>query len=619
MGVGAYNEDETVSEDYISFIKVRAPETGLVITTGARVSSKYSTLKFFGCYDDSFLSGLRSLAKTAHQAGAKIFLQILELGGTDPESPYVPSCESPVYSDEWESTIKPKPLEISQIQEIIEDFVQASRRAQEAGFDGVELDGAENFLVSDFLCPYFNRRRDRYGGNFENRLRFAVDIVRGIKSVCGRDYPVGFKFNAFYDIPQGINLELGVKIADRMASEGVSYIHEWSFARLDKPLSMFKFPPMPNLYQPRNTTIPIAQNLKAHIDTVPIIAAGGILKPAEADRIIEEGKADLVAVGRAFIAEPLWALKARTGETVRPCIRCHVCHHEVAVEGNKIVCSVNPDVFLKNIPSRTSRPKDVMVVGAGPCGIMAAVTAAARGHTVTLYEKERHPGGKLLPGSAPGFKHEFKDLLRYFRELVEKSAVKLVTGVTVTPDFIEGQSPDILVVAIGAEPVVVDIQGARGERVIDAVEALNHADAYRGQQIVVIGGGDVGCETALHLSRKKNKVTIVEKLDELMKGEEIKHNTAVLEVMLKQAGIEIYTGAFVTGIFPALVTVQDKEKREIKLSADLVILATGYQPVLKKVNALLNACQNSCASGDCVEPNRLRQAVSDGFGLGSRI
>lgn len=619
MGIGAYNDDESVADDYIHFVKARAGDTGLIITTGSRVSEKYGKFKVIGCYDDRFIPGLNKLVKAVHEKGSKIFLQMICLGGADPEDPYVPSAEVPMYQEEWEEPVRPKELTASQIEEIIKEFVKAAGRAGQAGFDGVELTGAEDFLVSAFMCPCLNRRTDEYGGSFEKRMRFPEKIVRGIKRALGDGFPVGFKFNAFYDLPDGIDFELGVKIAQKMADAGAAYIHEWSFARLDRPMSMFKYPPMPNLYQPRNTTIPIAHNLKKNISNIPVIASGGILKPDEADSIISEGKADMVAVGRSFIADHLWAFRSGRGLRIRPCIRCHVCHHEVAVVGEIVACSVNPDVLVKNEPLKTDATKKVMVAGAGPGGITAALTASVRGHNVSLYEKGGSIGGMLIPGSAPDFKYEFSDLLEYFKEEVNSSGIELFKNRNITPGFVREKNPDTLIVATGAVPLLIDIPGIERGNVVDAVDALNNADDYRGKKIVIIGGGDVGCETALLLSRKGNDVSIVEMLDGLMKNEEIKNNTMVLEKMLKDDGVDYYLNSCVESVGEGHVRIKDGNNNITELQSDIVVIAAGYKAQSNEVNALLESCRDSHALGDCVVPGRLRQAVSEGYRIGNLV
>jgi 2-enoate reductase len=623
MGIGIYNEDESVPDEYISFIQMRSRATGLVVTTGVRVSDRFSKFRFMGCYSDSHVPGMKRLAAAAHGQDTPVFLQILALGGADPSSPWVPSANIPQYKEEWEGEAKPRELETAQIEELVQAFVRAALLAQEAGFDGVELDAAENFLLSDLICPYTNRRPDRYGGSFENRMSAPVEIVHGIQKACEDNFLIGFKFNAFYDLPDGIDLDLGARIAVRMAKEGVCYIHEWSFAKLDRPMSLFKYTPMPNLYQPRNSTITVARFIRSRLreqgcDT-PVITVGGIVKPEEADGIIAEGSADMVAVGRGFIADGLWAYSALKGKRIRPCIRCHVCHHEVAVEGKAVVCSINPDPVGLTEMKKIRRARDVMVVGGGPAGIIAALTASKRGHRVTLYEKQGEVGGMLIPGSAPDFKHEFGDLLTYFREEVADSCVALFTGKAVTPELIKEKKPDLLIVAVGAVPLIPEIPGMEKGNVLTAVEVLKNARQYTGKRIVVIGGGDVGCETALLLSRNGNDVRLVEILPSLMETEPIEHNTAVLEAMILNAGIIVQTESEVVRVAKEYVTIRDRSGKQSEIPCDLTVVAVGMMPHTSLVEELRRSCTSSYAVGDCVKPQRLRHAVEEGYRIGNAL
>jgi len=575
MGIGTWNTyDETVEDDYITFLENRARGTGLIITTGCRVSSKYGKLRFFGCYSDNQIKGLSKLTKAVHNKGSKIFLQILALGGFDTEEPYVPSIDVPEYSTEWKFKAKPKELKTYEIKEIRDDFAQAARRAKEANFDGVELWASEDGLISTFMTPYFNHRKDEYGGSFYNMMRFPVEIIKEIKKICGEDFPIGFKFNAFYDLPDGIDFNLGVKIAKKVLSAGAAYVHTFTYAKSDKPMSLFKYPPLPNLYQKRNSTIDVSKNLKNNIPDKVIIAASGILKPDEADEIISKEYADMVAIGRAFIADGEWSFKTIKSQYIRPCIRCHVCHHEVATLGNLVVCSVNPDVLgVEKVDKIIGKPKDIKIIGAGPAGIMAAITAAKRGHKITLYEKNNDIGGMLVPGSRPDFKHEFQDFLSYLREEINNANIRLIKNFEVTTDYIYENKPDILVLAIGGVPIIPDIKGIQNARRITAEDALIKGNQFNGESIIIVGGGDVGCETALHLCKKDNKVTIIEKLDKLMEDDEIKYNTVVLEKMLKDAGVKILTSANIIEVKEDNLTVTiDGNKVELpfNLIGDIV-------------------------------------------------
>jgi 2,4-dienoyl-CoA reductase-like NADH-dependent reductase (Old Yellow Enzyme family)/thioredoxin reductase len=617
IGIGAYNDDETVNENYFPFITERAKETGLIITQGTRPSLK-GGVKLIGCYDDRFIPSLKKFAGSAHKNGAKIFLQLVVVGGNDPLGGYAPSVvDIPLYRDQWGrgGANRPKELRNHQIKELVEEFAQAARRAQEAGFDGVEVHGAYGYLISAFICPATNRRTDEYGGSFENRLRFPVEIIRRIKSVCGDDFPIGFKFNSHQEIePEGIDEELGVKNAQRIASEGVVYLHEVTMGEDVMYMQLAKYPSMPTMYQPRNTTVSLAENLKKHIDGVPIIAAGGITKPEEADEIIGENKADMVAVGRALLADPHWTYKAMKGERITPCIKCLVCHNEVVKKGNFAGCTVNPYLVreLEEPLVKAERSLKVMVAGGGPAGVTAAVTASKRGHDVCLYEAQREIGGQLIPGSAPLFKYEFQDLLKYFRDELDDSNVRVEIGKEVTAREVKDEAPDVLIIATGGYSIIPDIPGIDMEHVLPATRCLKEPEFVKGNRVVVIGGGDVGCETAVFLKRRKKEVTIVEKLPTLMEKEDMKYHTLVMEEMLEEEGIVSYTSSEVTDIKEGTLKIKTGDGKTIDLPADTVVVAIGIEKDPAYVENLKEACPVSHVIGDAGVPQTLREAVFDG-------
>ncbi len=624
IGIGAYNDDETVNENYFPFISERARETGLMITQGTRPSLK-GGVKLIGCYDDKFIPGLKKFAGSAHENGAKIFLQIVVVGGNDPLGGYAPSVvDIPLYQDKWGrgDDNRPKELKNHEIKELVEEFAQGAGRAQEAGFDGVEVHGAYGYLISEFICPATNRRTDEYGGNFENRLRFPVEIIQRIKEVCGEDYPIGFKFNAHQEIkPEGIDEELGVKNAARIAEEGVVYLHEVTMGEDVMYMQMAKYPSMPTMYQPRNTTVSLSENLKKNIKGVPIIAAGGITKPDEADTIISKNRADMVAVGRALLADPLWSYKAKRGERITPCIKCLVCHNEVVKRGNFAGCTVNP--YLVREPEEplipAESPRNVMVVGGGPAGVTAAVAASKRGHEVCLYEKEDKIGGQLIPGSAPDFKYEFKDLLKYYEDELEDSSVRVEMNKEVTAGIVKQESPDVLIIAIGGEPVLPSIPGIDKDHVISAPSCLRKPELVKGKKVVVIGGGEVGCETAMVLKKMGRDVTIVEKLETLMELEEMKYHTMVMERMLEEEAVVQYLGSEVVEINDGYIKVKNAGGSIVEIPADNVVVSIGIKTLPEKVEELKRACAFSHVIGDAGEPRTIREAVFEGDKIGRLI
>ena len=630
VGLGYYKEDGTVSVENLNFIKARTKEVSLIITTASASSFRYGKLKFIGSYDDSFIPSLSKLSRAGHYNDAKIFLQLFVMGGPSVLADdafqgvdtWVPSINVPIYK-EWIGNNKPRELKSYHIKELVYDYSQSARRAKEAGFDGVEVKANEDFLLATFITPYFNRRTDEYGGSFENRMRFPLEIIKEIKKVCGKDFPIGFKYNIYYDSPEGygVDLESGVKIGERVAKEGIAYLHVNPFGKNNMPpYSLLEPTIMPNQYQPRNITFPLAAHLKACVKNTAIMPVSGILKPDEANKFIGEGKADLVAVARALVADELWAKKAKDSTRFRPCTKCYVCLHEAA-KGSGLDCSVNPNPLGEKSKKlkKSNTPKDVMVIGGGPGGIMTAITASKRGHNVTLYEKTSEIGGNLITSSMTEIKYEFIDLLNYYREELRESKVKVITGLEVTPESVRKINPDVLVVAIGTKPLSLNIPGLKKNNVLDVINAIKNAKNYKNKNIIVIGGGNNGCEAALLLRRKGNIVTIIEESDRLMKDDIMIYNTLILERMLKKEWVEIRTNSKVTEIYKNYVTVEDNDKNISNLITDLIVAAVGLEPLIKESRSLTEACDVSYSLGDCIKPSRIREAVHEGYKIGSFI
>ena len=613
MGTGVMNDDETLPDEAIDYYVARARGgTGLILSQFGRVS-RYQTTKLLGLYEDRFIPSLRRVADAVHRNGAKMFVQIATLGGRDPAGvTYAPSAiESVLYSQ------VPRELTKDQIQEIIGEFIQGARRVMEAGFDGVELHGAHSYLVGQFMSPHCNKRTDEYGGDFDGRMRFPVEIVRGIRRELGTDVPIGFKFNAFEDLPEGIGFDLAPKIARRMVDEGIIYVHAASASTVE---NLTDYPACPTMYLPRNTLIPLAENIKKTVTEVPIIGTGSVDDPDEAEEIIASGRADMVAIGRGLIADPEWANHAQTGASVVPCIRCNICHYEAVYWGNVLVCSVNPYVAKEaEAPlAPAANPKKVMVVGGGPTGIVAALTASRRGHRVTLYEKQNALGGQMVPGGIPPFKEEIGRLLKYYEGEIAESDVEVKLGVAVTPELIREAGPDALIVAVGARFRRLSIPGADEENVFTAGEVLRDWTIVKGDTVVVIGGGDVGCETATYLQENGKQATVVEIENTLMPENEMKNLTLFLEDRMRRAGVTALTGVDATEIVAGEVKAR-RNGETLSLPADAVVFAVGLEADEGLVNSLKAACPESYVIGDCATPARILEATHEGDRVGREV
>jgi 2,4-dienoyl-CoA reductase-like NADH-dependent reductase (Old Yellow Enzyme family)/thioredoxin reductase len=605
--MGGYHPDRHISDKLVPYLEARSRGgVGLFISEGFQ-ATRYGNATLAGAYDDQFLPSLEKYARATKKYGCASFMQIMALGGKDSGDNYAPSSiESPQFIN------KPKEFSKGQIHEIIDDFIRSARRAQEAGFDGVELHGAHSYLIGQFMSPHFNRREDEYGGDFDRRMLVPSEIMQGIRRTCGRGFPVGFKFSAWEQLPNGVNHDLAARIGKRMAEEGVVYLHVQTSDFYPPAAIRSLYPAMPPMYSPRNTLIELSENLKKHVSNVPIMNAAGIVDPWEADAMIAEGKADLVAVGRALLADPEWPNKAKQGIRIRPCIRCNVCHHRVVALEQEMACTVNPYLERENEEplKEAGIRKEVMIVGAGPAGMWCALLASRRGHRVTLYEQQSEIGGLLIPGCTPSFKKDVRALLDYYRAEINESKVEVRINKRVTPKLVREMKPDVLVVAIGAEPITVKVPGADSKRVMSAMDALTDPTKAKGR-VVVVGGGEVGCETALYLSKLGKEVTIVEALDDILLVNEIKNNSTVLRELLERASVRTYTSTQVAEITPSSVRVVHKDGERSEIEADSIILSIGLEVSKTSVQELMETCPIAFSIGDCVKPARILEAIAE--------
>jgi len=623
MGTRINSTDETWPRRQIRYFEERAAGgVGMIITTFCRVHGSLASFPHIGIYDDRFIPSHRELVDRVHRHGAKIFLQLALSGGK--RSPEAPSA---IYSPNYER--KPRELTTGELDELVRAFVAAAGRAVEAGYDGVEVHGAHSYLIGQMMSPALNKRTDEYGGSFEGRMKFPVDVITGI----GAEYPgfpVGFKFSAHEEIPGGVDIELAKRIAGRIAELGVVYLHVASTASTIEVPS--RYPSVPTMYIPRNTLVPLAEEIKKAVPNVPVMATGSITVPGEAEEFIASGKCDMVALGRTLLADPRWAEKAREGKRVVPCIRCNVCYRQLWYN-RPLCCSVNPYLTREAeqelpVPPRKKR---VMVVGAGPAGIRCALTAAKRGHEVTVYEKRPYVGGMVYPGSRPKFKEDLALLLRWFAGELEESGAKLVLGTEVTPDLIDCERPDALVIAVGSEPVMPDVPGIDKPHVVPAVEVLRDVAGFEGSEAVVVGGGDVGCETACHLSDNGFAVTVVEAMPALMAENDDANIRLQMLALIKERNIRVMTDTRLNAVTDEGIEVILPDGKAWGIDADLVAVAVGlkepessvadgtsmnYTPQSGPLAEMAMKADEVYVIGDCAELGRIREAVRAGEHIG---
>lgn len=614
MATGFAAEDGSVTERLTAYYEERAKSgPGLIIVEITCIDSPVGRGldRQINIDDDRFIPGLARLAQAIKQYGARAAIQLHHAGRQTSSrvTGFKPVAPSPIPGRDGEM---PKELTIDEIKRLVECFAEGARRAREAGFDGVEIHGAHGYLVSQFLSPLSNKRKDEYGGTVENRARFLVEIIKAIRSKVGRDFPVWCRLSAVeMNIEGGITLE-ETKAVARLAQEaGADAIHVSAHSA-----GITRRPPMA---QPPGALIEYAEGVKKAV-SVPVIAVGRIT-PELGEEVLRGGKADFIAMGRQFLADAHVAEKIAEGrlEDITPCLRCFFCLDSVGRRrGKGVQCVVNPTLGQEKewALSPAEKPKKVIVVGGGPGGMQAAIVAAQRGHKVTLLEKANELGGQLLLAAKPPFKDTIEAYRQYLVRQVTKLGVEVRLGGEFTPKLLSSLKPDAVVLATGVEPFIPEIPGIKGKNVLMASQVLSGAET--GQRVAIIGGELVGCETALYLLEKGKKVTIMRRGARLA----TKVNRSIREPMierLRAKGAVMFTGVEYKKITDAGVEITDKEGQKRLVETDTVVLATGASPEDRLAAILKGKVPRLIRVGDCVTPRSIKEAVEEGYQAGMTI
>jgi 2,4-dienoyl-CoA reductase-like NADH-dependent reductase (Old Yellow Enzyme family)/thioredoxin reductase len=569
---------------------------------------------------DAYKEDLRILVEEIHAHGAMVFQQLNHNGrllssmssGTFRIRPVAPSpIPHPVTGE------IPKELTQEEILDLIEKFGNAALRAKDAGFDGVELHGAHGYLLNQFLSPHTNKRCDKYGGNFEGRQRFPLEVLQNVRKMVGEDFPLSYRLSAEEFIPGGLTIEETEVFCSSLAKAGVDLIHV-SAGINESPSTELKVIPM--MDTPRGCYLPLAERIKKRVN-IPVIAVARINSPQMAEQALVEKKADLIAVGRGLIADPDWVQKAAAGQDgeIRTCIACNQGCMERLIKEEKITCIYNPDVGREREYRivKTGVPKKVLIVGGGPGGMEAARVLSLRGHHVTLWEQGDRLGGQvLLYAGFPG-KEEFWGMLDYFTLQLKKCEVSIELNKVATSENVRAFNPQTVILATGAKPRILALPGIDQAHVFTFKEVLNKRNNPE-KAIVVVGGGLVGLETALYLSQQNHQVTVVEILAEIASdaGPLVKAN---LLQKIRKSGITTMTNCELLGIRPtSLDTKQNGAIQEIK-NIGAVVLACGSVPNDDLFKALDKSGIKLCRVGDCVSPRRCLEATHEAAAVARMI
>lgn len=500
-----------------------------------------------------------------------------------------------------------KALTREMIEEIIASYGTVAGLAKRAGFEMLMIHGGHGWLINQFLSPYFNKRTDEYGGSLENRCRFAIQVLKAVREAVGPFFPIEFRFSGSELFEGGYDLEEGCRIA-QMVEPYVDLLHV-SAGTYQRGFGDTH----PSMFKEHGCNVYLAAEIKKHV-SVPVATIGGLNDPAQMEEIIASGKADVVYMARALLADPFLPRKVmenREQEIIK-CLRCFTCMAERAATSTRR-CTVNP-LIGRELDGTEIYPvpvkKKVLVAGAGPGGLYAAYTAARRGHQVILCEKEAEVGGILKSEQALPFKHEMYELAGTYALLAKKSGVEFRMSTEVTADYVEKEAPDALIIAVGSEPLVAPIPGLEGDNVVIVNDYYLKKDQV-GEQVVVFGGGLAGCECAIHLGMEGKKVRLVEMRDELAPDANVRHRPLLLKEIDKY--VEAHTGYRGLEVCKEGVWCEDKEGKRVLIPGETVICALGQRSRSRTVESLRDGAPYVAVIGDAARVSTITNAVYWGY------
>lgn len=611
---------------------------GLIITGGIEVENQIEQTKL-GIFQNvstnpvAFALNSSEMVERIHAYGSKIFLQItmgfgrsLFLDFVD-SHPVAPSA----ISHFWDPSITCRELTTGEVEYMVQKMAEAAKVAASAGFDGVEVHAMhEGYLLDQFTLAAFNKRTDKYGGDLRGRLQLPIEILQAIKAKVGQDFPVILRYGVKSCI-KGLNQgglpgedyeEFGRDLQEGL--EAAKILEEAGYDAFNADLGSYEalYWAHPPGYIDHGCYLPYVEKLK-EVVSVPVLTAGRMDNPELARNAIKEEKVDMVLLGRGLLADADWPNRVKAGEIdkIRPCLGCHDGCMGRLESGKVISCAVNPacgrEEEYRLYPPLKS--KKIMVIGGGIAGMETARVAALRGHQVSLYEKNSLLGGHLLEASVPDFKKDERTLLKWYEQELKENGVDIYLETEVNSELMNKTNPDEVIVATGAKDKIPPIPGIEKEQVLTACHALMNKEII-GEEVVIVGGGLVGCEIALWLSDQGKKVTIVEMMDELLKSVFVSHaNDMMLKDMIKFHDVEVKTNTSLLEIQDESVLTINKQFIKQRIKADTIIIAIGYTSDDDLYKEIREIHPKVHIIGDARKVQNIMYAIWDGYEIGRTL
>ena len=552
---------------------------------------------------------LHEIVENVHFYGAKFGIQLSpgigRMNWIDPHTPPYSASPCPNY---YTPDLICRELPVDGIKRLVKAMGESAKLAQDAGVDLIEVHAYGGYLIDQFISAKWNHRTDEYGGCFENRTRFLFEIIDEIRKTCGPRFPIAVKMTLDSVEDDEKPLAEGLELAKQLAASGIDLIHygRGSYGCRYRMVS--------SVYQQPGFDLEGAKVIRTVTGSVPVMGHGKLNRADVAEKAVEDGLLDLVAIGHGMIADPHWANKVKEDRTedIVPCIGCGECHFN-SMKGWARPCAVNPlcmheqDYKL----TRAELPKRVLVLGGGPAGLKAAATAAKRGYDVTLLEKKEFLGGALEAAGSMALKKDVAAQKDYLIRQVYKEGVDVRLGVTADLDTVKQFRPDLVVVAIGANPIIIPIPGYKGKHVMTAVPALLYKERV-GNHVVIIGGGEVGCEMACEFTAMGKTVTVLELMKDILAAPSFVANKQNIRRLVSESGARILTSAKTKEILPDGVIVEHDGTEET-IPCDTVIFSTGFRPDHSLYEAIRKEGIDVLQIGDAVKPGKVLDAIHQGY------
>ena len=609
-------EDSSMTHQQVKFFEARAKGgCGLIFTSATHAEQElmpYPRDMEFPVIDrKERIKEFAEAADAVHIYDTKIACELTMGSGryadrVDPRwEPLAPSdCET-----QYDPSIHARAMTVPEIKHMIRTYAEAAGRLKEAGFDALLVMGGGGYLINQFLSPAWNQRTDEYGGSVEKRMTFLIETLQETKKVVGEKYPIIVSLNMDDLLPEGVAPCRGMIVEETIAT--AQKLEELGLAdafhlRIGNYYNQEYI--IPSAYVTNEEYMKNFRKFKAAV-TKPVIFENKLDTPEEMQQLLEEGVLDFASVGRKWIADLEWVNKAMYGKKARPCLRCNYCLHTSWL-GKRTQCALNPEMgheFEGGVQLATEK-KRITVIGAGPGGIEAALTATKRGHHVTLLEKEQRIGGKLDIVSAPSYKKQYLDYIAYLDDALAHSTVELKLGVDATLKLVQATNPDAVIVATGADPLILPIPGI--DHAVTADTVLRGQTTMCGT-VVIVGGGLVGCETAHVLAEQGCKVHIVEMQDDVLKDTSYVTRHSQLDV-LAFTGAKLHVNTRLMEILEdGILATHNGET--VKISADAVVLAMGYRNFSTLYTDLLDNLDCEVYQiGDCRQTRKIANAIQEG-------